>query len=231
MTYEEKYKQALKVAKKELQACGDLDCDAARQIFRLFPELKEDEDEKIRKELIEFVKSRGGFKQEYITWLEKQGEQNTDDKVEPKFKVGDWLQYRNAKPFLVEEVNAQGYVSGDSCLPFEWENEIHLWTIQDAKDGDVLLSPSTPEGDKECPFIFKEIDKDGIVRSYVALLQSEHLKIADGITNVVGYANAGYHTPATKEQRDLLFQKMKEAGYEWDAEKKELKKVELKACL
>ena len=34
--------------------------------------------------------------------------------------------------------------------------------------------------------------------------------------------------PATKEQRDLLFQKMKEAGYEWDAEKKELKKIEQK---
>ena len=31
--------------------------------------------------------------------------------------------------------------------------------------------------------------------------------------------------PATKEQRDLLFAKMKEAGYEWDAEKKELKKI------
>lgn len=28
--------------------------------------------------------------------------------------------------------------------------------------------------------------------------------------------------PATKEQRDLLFQKMKEVGYEWDSEKKEL---------
>ena len=34
--------------------------------------------------------------------------------------------------------------------------------------------------------------------------------------------------PASKEQRDLLFQKMKEAGYEWDAEKKELKKIEQK---
>ena len=32
--------------------------------------------------------------------------------------------------------------------------------------------------------------------------------------------------PATKEQRDLLFQKMKEAGYEWDAEKLELKRIE-----
>ena len=34
--------------------------------------------------------------------------------------------------------------------------------------------------------------------------------------------------PATKEQRDLLFQKMKEAGYEWDVDKKELKKIEQK---
>lgn len=32
--------------------------------------------------------------------------------------------------------------------------------------------------------------------------------------------------PATKEQRDLLFSKMKEAGYEWDADKKELNKIE-----
>ena len=35
-------------------------------------------------------------------------------------------------------------------------------------------------------------------------------------------------TPATKEQRDTLFAKMKEAGYEWDTTKKELKKVNYK---
>ena len=45
MNYEEKYKQALDRAKKELNICGSQDCDAARQIFRLFPELKESEDE------------------------------------------------------------------------------------------------------------------------------------------------------------------------------------------
>jgi len=33
-------------------------------------------------------------------------------------------------------------------------------------------------------------------------------------------------TPSTKEQRDTLFTKMKEAGYVWNAEKKELKKTE-----
>ena len=35
--------------------------------------------------------------------------------------------------------------------------------------------------------------------------------------------------PATREQRDLFFQKMKEAGYEWNAKKKELKKIEQKS--
>ena len=65
-------------------------CEACQAcIEELIPELKESEDERIRKELIEFVKSRGGFKQEYIDWLEKQGEQKPADKVEPKFKVGD----------------------------------------------------------------------------------------------------------------------------------------------
>jgi len=42
-----------------------------------------------------------------------------------------------------------------------------------------------------------------------------------------GHSTEGIH-PATKEQRDLLFQKMKEAGYEWDAGKKELKKIKQK---
>ena len=43
--------------------------------------------------------------------------------------------------------------------------------------------------------------------------------------------------PATKIQRDFLFRKIKEAGYEWDAEKyewdaekKELKKIEQKSA-
>jgi hypothetical protein len=32
-------------------------------------------------------------------------------------------------------------------------------------------------------------------------------------------------TPATTEQRDLLFQKMKEKGYEWDVKEKKLIKL------
>lgn len=52
MTQEEKakaYDKAVEKAKKELNTCGSQDCDITRQIFRFFPELKESEDEKIRK--------------------------------------------------------------------------------------------------------------------------------------------------------------------------------------
>lgn len=55
--YKQKYERALKQAKKELEACGSLDCDAARQIFRLFPELKKNENERIREELIHFLET------------------------------------------------------------------------------------------------------------------------------------------------------------------------------
>ena len=86
----------------KLRACGSLDCDAARQIFRLFPELKKSEDELIKEELIHFLETCrdthlvGNRKRdEWIAWLEKQGERKSDSKVESKFKVGDFIVYNN----------------------------------------------------------------------------------------------------------------------------------------
>ena len=93
MTQEEKakrYDEAIDKAKKELDACGSQDCDAARQIFRLFSELKESEDERVRNKLIKFFKGYspdeewwGNITQEDIlAWLEKQGEKTSDKIVE-----------------------------------------------------------------------------------------------------------------------------------------------------
>lgn len=76
-----------------------------------FPELSEPEDEKIRKELIQFIKNwkdpnnigrphdfptlTRNVEQcdRYIAWLEKQGDQKPIDKIKPKFKIGDWVVY------------------------------------------------------------------------------------------------------------------------------------------
>lgn len=92
------------------------------------------------------------------------------------------------------------------------------FTIEDAKDGDVLANG-------EMIVIFKHF-KDPLYRqhivAYIGLDICGNIQITDDIWSL-GIDKA---RPATKEQRNLLFAKMKEAGYEWDAEKKELRKIE-----
>lgn len=96
MDYEKAYKEALERAKKELKTCGSMDCDAAKQIFRFFPELKKSDDERIRKEIISIVKSyrescvtEGNHRfDNCIAWLEKQGKSYTKKDVDDAWLKG-----------------------------------------------------------------------------------------------------------------------------------------------
>jgi hypothetical protein len=207
----------------------------------IFPELKEsedeDEDERIRKALIKLVKKAGeGYEnvidgvsiENAISWLEKQGEHKPADKVKPKFKVGDWIitnknhiWYIDETPettsYLYRLINQYGKAE---VAEFEVVDEkARLWTIQDAKDGDVLAVEAIEEN-YQYPFvaIYKERGLD-FFNSYCSIGFNGKFHEAD-----TGHLTKKIH-PATKEQRDLLFQKMKEARYEWDADKKELKKI------
>ena len=93
------------------------------------------------------------------------------------------------------------------------------FTIQDAKPGDVLKN-------NELTIIFRKRGNerwDDVIDYYAFMSNnSNKIKIQEGVSHAGCYSESDY-VPATKEQRDLLFQKMKKAGYEWDAEKKELK--------
>ena len=146
------------------------------------------------------------------------------DEVKPKFKVGDWVFIEEVKgykngPFQINTVDSLGYSFDEyHTIPFMYEDLLSKWTIQDAKDGDVLY-----EYNEKKPFIFKELKTKHIddIASYC--------DIFNGIfnTNEDSWTTLDI-VPATKEQRELLFSKMIKAGYEWDAEKKELKKIEQK---
>lgn len=146
----------------------------------------------------------------------KQGEQKPTDKVEPKFKVGDWLVYCNDDVDLITGIEENGYcINNSGYIPFICASDIRLWTIQDAKGGDVLAWD-----DSKCIALFKNIYDEDSFNSY---------GFVGGCTGTFE-PRQSYHDiegahPATKEQCDLLFQKMHEAGYEWDAEKKELRKI------
>ena len=252
--YEKRYKKALE-AVKELQKANPSDEGIQNWVDDNFPELIESEDERIRKEIIHFLEVESGqmtpeqfFKSEdeWIPWLEKQGEQKPFDyenaniqqkdfapKVEPKFKVGDYIKHNkaniirkvvsvNSGSYYVENIETNGGIE-----LFNAEQNFHLWTIQDAKEGDVLVVPPVKGSEhSEQIFIFKEI-KD---REYVKNAVEYYCRCMDNkfAANECGFMGQSddYLTPATKEQRDLLFQKMKEAGYEWDYNKKGLRKIE-----
>jgi hypothetical protein len=340
MTQEEKakaYDEALEIAKKNYVTTQDLSEGSQIEIgvecFKnilesIFPELKESEDERIRKELTEFLKNAsGGFLdstiqcktfRKWYTWLEKLGnkpqgksaleairEEKVDnankiepkdyscidphfgkpiDKVEPKFKVGDIVQYitDSTDRRKIEEIDTlcNMYHTDSSPIMFENEDEwkavlnsenveqnlsykveskfkvgdwitngdytwkiisvdnfdytlqnqwgecvedtivyvndvFHLWTIKDAKNGDVLVDIYGNMG------VYKKCD---------ALIWESYFSLGchGGFQPFKVIHENEKTCPAIKELRELLSQKMKEAGYKWDAEKKELIKEEVK---
>ena len=168
--------------------------------------------------------------------VEKQREQKPADKVEPKFHEGNWIvedvdasTWLVTKVFTTEEnvtaynmINQKGrtFVIGSHNIDYRY----HFWTIKDAKDGDVLCY-------KDEISVYKHIIKNctkqettfgGFV--YHCCYDGKRF-ITDSLYSLTEQDKMDIH-PATKEQRDLLFKKMREAGYEWDAEMKELKKID-----
>lgn len=90
------------------------------------------------------------------------------------------------------------------------------WNINNAKEGDVLTTDLVH-------FIFKSKDDTSCYMHCNYSVASNHFNTSD--TAVV---NSMYVHPASKEQRDLLFKKLREAGYEWDDNKKELRRIKPK---
>jgi len=248
------YDVAIERAKSFIENGDETERTISESIFAGIMDVSEDEN--IRKELIECLKHNAlGYSEQtrnkWFDWLEKQGvqkfvdkckdcnnvkgcitctdgdqyahitEQKPTDKVEPKFKAGDWITNGIDFTFQVISIEDNNYLrSDDYFIDIETADKtFRLWTIQDAKDGDVLVTNNddicifdgTVE-DGEYPFAYCGITKYGF-EPYDRRLPFTHSNVH----------------PATKEQRGLLFSKMKEAGYEWDGEKKELKKIEQKS--
>ena len=241
----EDYKSEYEAALARAKAVYLTDDDKKGAMETVFPELMElDKDDEIRQALIKYFTLWGkstpstmGFRNEDIVdWLKrvksvrvKSAKVTTgklaemiaerNDKVKPKFKVGDWIITKDKNVHkdysvckIVEIENKRYHLENGDYLDKDTLEQYgyRLWTIQDAKDGDVLASSKSI-------FIFKGIYMAGKPESYCAIMDGYFFSCPEGCwTNEQCY-------PATKEQCVLLFQKMHEAGFEWDAEKKELK--------
>lgn len=207
-------------------------------IERIFPEIKESEDEKIRKTLIELVKcnERSGYSlinnvstSSMLNWLKKQSDNDN--------KVGDWVAINNiysemclSSPLHIVDSDETNYriedVNGNSgCPKVEYlTSHYHLWTITDAKDGDVLCLYE--HGVPSIVFILKGTPKKPYELNYYCYYNIRYPDFNNGsIKGCLGFENETDVKPATKEQRELLFQKMKEEGYKWDYETKKTIKI------
>lgn len=152
--------------------------------------------------------------------LKKQGEHNptvNDDKIEPKFHEGDWVigVATEFKPRQIVELLTSGYkTSNGGWIGLSFECGMHLWTIEDAKDGDILVASDGSI------FIFAGVI-DCACKYYATLAVDNDVIINKEVEGGFWETSRAVH-PATKEQCDLLFVKMREKGYKWNNEKKEV---------
>ena len=95
----------------------------------------------------------------------------------------------------------------------------HPWTIEDAQAGDILAT-------LDYIIIFKgHLKNDGGVSYCHYDFGAQNPQFNYNEDRNWYFGKEAVVSPATKEQRELLFAKMKEAGYSWDPEKKELSKI------
>lgn len=144
MDYEKKYKEALEKVKGLLKD-QEMALHAREKLANVFPELKESEDERIRKEFIAFIKKRdrSGCDYDYdkwLAWLEKQGEQKpviSNDAIREgiahfgitQYQIDNWL-----KKYV--DVEKQG----EQKSAWSEEDEVELGEIIDFfENGTVKL--------------------------------------------------------------------------------------------
>ena len=152
-----------------------------------------------------FISARAEFEEkfDYDSWNEKQGSQNLANsektcKDEPRFKVGDWL-IRNdivGVACYITQIHESYYLTNKHSFIHFWEEDKYrLWTIEDAKDGDVL-SFNDGHGNDSIELIKSITDKK--IEFWFCLTNGNRYEVFDGITpytNLVSRENA---TPATK---------------------------------
>ena len=160
------------------------------------------------------------------------------DKIEPKFHEGDWIIHRGTENIyqVVAVIDNEYQLKYGDNYTIQYCEDVdrcaRLWTIQDAKDGDVLAASSFSS---DCIFIFDRLDKwkfnehNGertVATGYCCLtLSADNMEFGIQGPDCIEVDTV---KPATNIQRNLLEKAMADAGYTFDFKKKELKKIEQK---
>lgn len=148
MDYKEKYEQALERCKKEFNFnnLAYSHEEIKQRLEHIFPELKESEDEKIRKQILDCfktMKQQGCFpskhKEQYnswIAWLEKQKERGPLSKDE-EYTLARIIEYLedNDCPSAWKDLLYNVYT-----LPYQKEQKSAEWSEEDEKNFNTILN-------------------------------------------------------------------------------------------
>ena len=228
------YDKALARAKELINE--KLSDDTRRKIVEhIFPQLKETVEEKdirISKSIIECLKGTmpdNEYRREYISWLEKRGSTMTLQE-EHKFNIGEWIIYDNL--LKVVDIKPNEYVlqfrdGKETTDDISYVDKFYrLWTIEDANAGDVLAIEWEEKKDSskwQKIVLFKHFDKNRGVHGYGGTFKIKNNELLiDDVFPLFSKSWTKYLHPATKEQQELIFQKLIESGFKWDTMKKEL---------
>lgn len=205
---------------------NDLFTEELKQIVEI-----ENEDERIRKEIIEMVRNWASVHyitkeqfSERMTWLEKQGNiTKLSEEEKNKFAKGvltscalSFINYLDAHKY-----EGKMCVSNGECEDIE--NAFHnaMWDRLHRYYCKYIEKQGEPNPYIGVSFKYNGRTWDMCARDGgVAILVDGEIKERIFLDNKPQDKSA--LEAIKEEQRDLLFQKMKEAGYEWDADKKEL---------
>ncbi len=136
--------------------------------------------------------------------------------VFPKFHKSDWVIDKQELVHQIENVveNVTNHTFGYDIVGggyFNDNSDVRLWTIKDAKDGDMLAA-------HKCLVLFKKLDGLNIKCYCTYHFMNNQMFFVDTLQN-----KDAFH-PATEEEKKKLFDAIKENGYKWNEETKILER-------
>ena len=149
----------------------------------------------------------------------------------PKFHKGEFIKHNQCNLiYRINSVNDDYYfvenIETGGCFELFYitESNFHSWSFKDAKDGDILCTYELD--DPKIVFMLRGKPKKHYALSYHCFYNMMYSYFESESEKGCLAPMEKDLKPATKEQRDILFQQMKKEGYEWDSEKKRIEKIE-----
>ena len=129
----------------------------------------------------------------------------------PKFRTGEWVSSNSESNIFkitghtTEDYFAESITGETKLIPFsELDKEYHLWTIEEAKDGDILYANTSNQ-----IFLFKGIGNENRITKdtieYYCRVCKEDFMVNTCFSGYMGNVTTANITPASREQRGKFY--------------------------